>query len=60
MTLRTVLLDLIAFTARVVVVSGVLYMTASNFDDTEATVIGAVALYDAGAMGLKKLAKKEE
>lgn len=53
------LLDTIRSMVRVGFLAGVLYLTASNFDDTEATVIGTYAAAEAGLRSFDWLKKKE-
>lgn len=57
--LHRYVLDTIRSMVRVGFLTGVLYATASNFDDTEATVIGTYAAAEAGLRGFDWLKKKE-
>jgi len=57
--LRRYILDVCRSLIRIGFVAGVLWMTATNFDDTEATVIGGVAAAEFGIRGFDWSRKKQ-
>lgn len=52
-------MDVARSLVRIAFVAGVLWMTASNFDDTEATVIGGVAAAEFGIRGFDWSRKRQ-
>ncbi len=57
--LHRYILDTVRSLVRVGFLTLALYLTASDFDDTEAKVIGAYAAAEAGLRGFDWLKKKE-
>ena len=57
---RRYILDVVRSLIRIGFVTRVLYMTATNFDDTEAQVIGGVAIAEVGIRGFDWTRKKQD